>query len=49
VSAGAYDSAPIDPFIRDLRPIPSSRVGRQYGGRGVQGVAARVPLPLDQE
>ena len=48
VSAGADDSAPTDPFIRDLRPIPSGRVGRQYGGRGVQGVAARVPMPLDQ-
>jgi hypothetical protein len=41
-------SAPTDPFIRDLYPIPSGRVGRQYGGRGVQGVAARVPMPLDQ-
>jgi hypothetical protein len=49
VSAGADDNAPTDPLIRDLRPIPSGRVGRQHGGRGVQGVAALVPMPLDQE
>ena len=45
MSAGADDSAPTDPFIRDLRAIPSRRIGRQHAARCVHGIAARLPLP----
>ena len=48
MSASADDSAPTDPCIRELRAIPSRRVGRQHGARCFQGATARVSMPLDQ-